>query len=146
MSGTGNFAAIRNLHAMATGFVHFAEMSFGEAVETEKKMLGLRFEIGARTGDQRADVVRMIVVGRDDLEFHPGSDFFRVRANSLNSGFVARHCVVGKKRDYQELVHICVREIQESMFDRWILVTHCEFDRPIDPILQRIANLFAAHD
>ena len=131
-----SFAAVRSGEAMAASRVGFPKLAFGEAMEAEQQMIEVLIEVILRAGNERADVIRLSVERRLDLDAHfgreSGGDFF----NSLDSGFEAGHCVVRKQWNQQEIINAFLGQTFDGVGNRRVLVAHSKLDREIEALLQ----------
>ena len=66
----GGFAAVLGGQAMAAGRIGLAKLALGQAMETEQQMVEALVEVILRAGDERVDVVRVVEVGRLNLDVH----------------------------------------------------------------------------
>jgi hypothetical protein len=94
-----SFATVLGSQTMAAGRIGFAELAFGQAVETEQEVVEALVQIILRAGDESVDVIGVVEVRRLDLDAHvrrdSRSDFFDTDDGGLETG----HGVVREQRN-----------------------------------------------
>src|SRR4051812_21124748 len=105
VSRRGRVTAGSCREAMTPGRVGLSNLAFGHAVKTEEEMVKVAPQVFLRAAAQSTNVIRMIKVGRLDLNLHLRRHGRRDFFDPLNRRFEARHGIVGKQGDEEEVVH-----------------------------------------
>ena len=130
---------------MAARRIGLQQMPFRNAVVAEQQMVVV-LEIIFRARDQRCDVIGMIVIRLLHRDLHLRREFLRDFFHAHDGGFVAGHRVMREQRDEQRFRHALVREFFHGEFNGRILITHREFHRHGEALLQQFLNIAAAGD
>ena len=134
-------ATIGRGEAMVSGGIGFAEVPFGDAVETEEQVVEGLLEEGLCGFDEGVEVSGMGVVGGGDLELEFGEVGPNFVAHLLNGGLEAGHGEMGEEWNESDALHALALEGVQRGGRGGILVAHAQLDRAGEAFLEKLADL-----
>ena len=121
-------------------------MPLRNAVKTEQQMVVARLQMIGRACRQGGDVIRRAAIRRLHDDFHARRDLPRNLLHPHHGGLVTRHGIVRKQRDQNRFIDLLLRELAEGVRDGRMLITHGQFHRHGDTLLQLRPDLAAGND